>query len=81
MLEVSGESRKVLVRLENVDKAFGKKYIIQNLNLDVYDGDYSGDWVFLYCGYFGRRKSDDCWRFDSQSISFREKMKRKSRKY
>ena len=40
MLEVSSESREVLVRLENVDKAFGKKYIIQNLNLDVYDGEF-----------------------------------------
>ncbi len=32
--------KKVLVRLENVDKAFGKKYIIRNLNLDVYDGEF-----------------------------------------
>ena len=32
--------RNVLVRLENVDKAFGKKYIIRNLNLDVFDGEF-----------------------------------------
>ena len=29
-----------LVRLENVDKAFGKKYIIKGLNLDVFDGEF-----------------------------------------
>ncbi len=39
MMEENSE-RKVLVRLENVDKAFGKKSIIQNLNLDVYDGEF-----------------------------------------
>ena len=32
--------KKVLVRLENVDKAFGKKYIIRNLNLDIFDGEF-----------------------------------------
>ncbi len=32
--------KKVLVRLENVDKAFGKKYIIRGLNLDVFDGEF-----------------------------------------
>ena len=32
--------KNVLVRLENVDKAFGKKYIIRNLNLDVFDGEF-----------------------------------------
>ena len=34
------EENNVLVRLENVDKAFGKKYIIRNLNLDVFDGEF-----------------------------------------
>lgn len=31
---------RVLVRLENVSKAFGDKVVIKNLSLDVYDGEF-----------------------------------------
>lgn len=32
--------KNILVRLENVDKAFGKKYIIKGLNLEIFDGEF-----------------------------------------
>jgi len=33
-------NKKVIVKLENVSKKFGKKTIIKNLNLDVYEGEF-----------------------------------------
>lgn len=32
--------KKVLVKLDNVSKKFGKKYIIKNLSLDIYEGEF-----------------------------------------
>ena len=32
--------KKVLVKLENVSKKYGKKYIIKNLNLEIYEGEF-----------------------------------------
>ena len=32
--------KKVLVKLENVSKKFNKKYIIKNLSLDIYEGEF-----------------------------------------
>ena len=32
--------KKILVRLENVSKKFGDKYIIKNLSLDIYEGEF-----------------------------------------
>lgn len=32
--------KKVLVRLENVSKVYNKKYIIKNLSLDIYEGEF-----------------------------------------
>ena len=31
---------KVLVRLDNISKKFNDKYIIKNLTLDVYEGEF-----------------------------------------
>ena len=32
--------KKILVKLDNVSKKFGKKYIIKNLSLDIYEGEF-----------------------------------------
>ena len=32
--------KKVLVKLDNISKKFNKKYIIKNLNLDIYEGEF-----------------------------------------
>ena len=32
--------KKVLVKLENVSKKYGNKYIIKNLNLEIYEGEF-----------------------------------------
>ena len=32
-------NKETIVKLENVSKKFGKKTIIKNLDLDVYEGD------------------------------------------
>ena len=32
--------KKVLIKLDNISKIYGKKYVIKNLSLDVYEGEF-----------------------------------------
>ena len=34
------EDRKVIVKLENFSKSYGKKEVIKNINLDIYEGEF-----------------------------------------
>ena len=32
--------KKVLIKLDNISKIYGKKYVVKNLSLDVYEGEF-----------------------------------------